>query len=129
VRHCFDVCLHRCPQPKFVRSVFFFSSRRRHTRFDCDWSSDVCSSDLPLRILTTESRHESIIRSVRLLGIGQDAIEYLPADNLGKIGRASCRERGVEFGGGRSSKKKKKASTWCDAETRVIRVVVRNGSE
>src|SRR2546430_7779771 len=27
-------------------SFFFFSSRRRHTRFDCDWSSDVCSSDL-----------------------------------------------------------------------------------
>src|SRR5256886_14620938 len=27
-------------------TVFFFSSRRRHTRFDCDWSSDVCSSDL-----------------------------------------------------------------------------------
>src|SRR2546427_582944 len=27
---------------------FFFSSRRRHTRFDCDWSSDVCSSDLSL---------------------------------------------------------------------------------
>src|SRR2546430_17735344 len=31
-----------------VELVFFFSSRRRHTRFDCDWSSDVCSSDLPL---------------------------------------------------------------------------------
>src|SRR5256886_10537257 len=30
-----------------MRAVFFFfSSRRRHTRFDCDWSSDVCSSDL-----------------------------------------------------------------------------------
>src|SRR2546430_8667448 len=27
-------------------TVCFFSSRRRHTRFDCDWSSDVCSSDL-----------------------------------------------------------------------------------
>src|SRR4051812_49702706 len=27
--------------------VFFFSSRRRHTRLTCDWSSDVCSSDLP----------------------------------------------------------------------------------
>src|SRR2546430_2707893 len=27
---------------------FVFSSRRRHTRFDCDWSSDVCSSDLGL---------------------------------------------------------------------------------
>src|SRR5690606_23584464 len=26
---------------------FFFSSRRRHTRFSRDWSSDVCSSDLP----------------------------------------------------------------------------------
>src|SRR2546427_3222640 len=30
----------------FVFFFFFFSSRRRHTRFDCDWSSDVCSSDL-----------------------------------------------------------------------------------
>src|SRR2546427_5397904 len=29
-----------------VERFFFFSSRRRHTRFDCDWSSDVCSSDL-----------------------------------------------------------------------------------
>src|SRR5882762_10638995 len=29
---------------------FFFSSRRRHTRFKCDWSSDVCSSDLKLYI-------------------------------------------------------------------------------
>src|SRR5580698_9616740 len=27
-------------------SLFFFSSRRRHTRLTCDWSSDVCSSDL-----------------------------------------------------------------------------------
>src|SRR5205085_3262359 len=30
----------------FIFCFFFFSSRRRHTRFDCDWSSDVCSSDL-----------------------------------------------------------------------------------
>src|SRR5688572_31869883 len=34
-------------QSDLVVMVFFFSSRRRHTRFDCDWSSDVCSSDLP----------------------------------------------------------------------------------
>src|SRR2546430_8755778 len=34
---------------------FFFSSRRRHTRFDCDWSSDVCSSDLAVL-----PRHRSI---------------------------------------------------------------------
>src|SRR2546430_2961887 len=31
----------------YLSFFFFFSSRRRHTRFDCDWSSDVCSSDLP----------------------------------------------------------------------------------
>src|SRR5260221_10476761 len=30
------------------RCVFFISSRRRHTRSLCDWSSDVCSSDLPV---------------------------------------------------------------------------------
>src|SRR2546430_12974326 len=30
----------------WLMKFFFFSSRRRHTRFDCDWSSDVCSSDL-----------------------------------------------------------------------------------
>src|SRR5215475_9307998 len=29
-----------------VETFFFFSSRRRHTRFSRDWSSDVCSSDL-----------------------------------------------------------------------------------
>src|SRR3989338_2108514 len=29
-----------------MEKVFFFSSRRRHTRWNCDWSSDVCSSDL-----------------------------------------------------------------------------------
>src|SRR2546430_11734625 len=34
-------------------SFFFFSSRRRHTRFDCDWSSDVCSSDLLAQFLET----------------------------------------------------------------------------
>src|SRR5690242_21227755 len=28
------------------KMYFFFSSRRRHTRLTCDWSSDVCSSDL-----------------------------------------------------------------------------------
>src|SRR5260370_25168206 len=41
---------------------FFFSSRRRHTRFKCDWSSDVCSSDLyslskPPWLFPGKSRH------------------------------------------------------------------------
>src|SRR5260370_37837464 len=31
--------------------IFFFSSRRRHTRFKCDWSSDVCSSDLDCHVV------------------------------------------------------------------------------
>src|SRR5690606_30748459 len=34
---------------------FFFSSRRRHTRFSRDWSSDVCSSDLTPPPLTNEA--------------------------------------------------------------------------
>src|SRR2546430_13121364 len=33
--------------------LFFFSSRRRHTRFDCDWSSDVCSSDLSPQMIVS----------------------------------------------------------------------------
>src|SRR5256886_4393470 len=39
------VIIFFCCQCLFL-FFFFFSSRRRHTRFDCDWSSDVCSSDL-----------------------------------------------------------------------------------
>src|SRR5256886_5684277 len=38
---------------------FFFSSRRRHTRFDCDWSSDVCSSDLKIPASPSEARLET----------------------------------------------------------------------
>src|SRR5690606_40575347 len=38
--------------------VFFFSSRRRHTRFSRDWSSDVCSSDLQWRL--PERIYESV---------------------------------------------------------------------
>src|SRR2546430_10042682 len=34
------------PRTCHYSRVFSFSRRRRHTRFDCDWSSDVCSSDL-----------------------------------------------------------------------------------
>src|SRR6266478_12950 len=39
---------------------FFFSSRRRHTRFDCDWSSDVCSSDLLAAVTTLLNRSITI---------------------------------------------------------------------
>src|SRR2546430_3792128 len=46
---------------------FFFSSRRRHTRFDCDWSSDVCSSDLGLfnRPYADARLHQEVERAKR----------------------------------------------------------------
>src|SRR5262249_60136751 len=38
-----------------ISRVFFFSSRRRHTRLVSDWSSDVCSSDLPCELNPSRS--------------------------------------------------------------------------
>src|SRR5882672_2238645 len=51
---------------------FFFSSRRRHTRSLCDWSSDVCSSDLPAQggegaPLTKQNRPAPFTKTLRLL--------------------------------------------------------------
>src|SRR3990167_5680221 len=43
----------------FYMKEFFFKSRSRDTRFDCDWSSDVCSSDLTRH--TTTSERELVI--------------------------------------------------------------------
>src|SRR5258706_2753797 len=89
------------------RCVFFFSSRRRHTRLVSDWSSDVCSSDLldgrsgapavaedaPLRPSSPYSASKAggdmqVLAYVRTYGI--DACITRGAN---KIGRASCRER------------------------------------
>src|SRR3989440_3932337 len=88
---------------------FFFSSRRRHTRSDRDWSSDVCSSDLPLardRLRRTLSgtacpwspdfplrstfRHwtRAAVRPTDQAGVGWGG------PRVKEIGRASCRERG-----------------------------------
>src|SRR5260370_38380298 len=61
---------------------FFFSSRRRHTRFKCDWSSDVCSSDLPVTqtpgrnvcTTSTRSRCASITASMDLYAIGVSSV-------------------------------------------------------
>src|SRR6266567_1054674 len=46
---------------------FFFSSRRRHTRFDCDWSSDVCSSDLVACLEEAATEVRRTLRSDRSL--------------------------------------------------------------
>src|SRR6266480_2425294 len=42
------------------QQVFFFSSRRRHTRLTCDWSSDVCSSDLILLAVLQSGIHHVV---------------------------------------------------------------------
>src|SRR2546430_4113781 len=88
--------------------VFFFSSRRRHTRFDCDWSSDVCSSDLAIfavamgRLVGSIQRGGDLAAPLALVGIVFVLLQVLPpihqvvGANLGsrtEIGRASCRER------------------------------------
>src|SRR5699024_12150632 len=87
--------------------VFFFSSRRRHTRSKRDWSSDVCSSDL-------EDVNQALHRALKEVvpgdilvvsggGFSERALmgELIAqrAQNAGiigmiiEIGRASCRER------------------------------------
>src|SRR5256886_8926571 len=46
--------------------LFVFSSRRRHTRFDCDWSSDVCSSDL---VVNTALAFPTVVVGLLLYGL------------------------------------------------------------
>src|SRR5690606_39586971 len=89
---------------------FFFSSRRRHTRFSRDWSSDVCSSDLEEWQARLRTRGAILFVGD---GLRRALFRVRPADQptrnasymshplrpsgplLGamKIGRASCRER------------------------------------
>src|SRR5689334_24085453 len=50
----------------FFFFFFFFSSRRRHTRWNCDWSSDVCSSDLQvLRLRRPVPARVAVLPDVR----------------------------------------------------------------
>src|SRR5438270_12909031 len=76
--------------------VFFFSSRRRHTIFDCDWSSDVCSSDLYKVQGKGKEAAAGLLADARALeeaGAFAVVLEAIPMDVARKIGRASCRER------------------------------------
>src|SRR2546430_4724107 len=84
---------------------FFFSSRRRHTRFDCDWSSDVCSSDLTDTRSGAVNGARSDQSNITLDGVDVNAdtkgyafTSVLPitqdsVQEFREIGRASCRER------------------------------------
>src|SRR5712664_3758596 len=77
---------------------FFFSSRRRHTRSDRDWSSDVCSSDLVSGVTISWS----------VLTGGGSVNAASSVTNASGIGRASCREKSVDLGGRRIIKKKRR---------------------
>src|SRR5688500_20099818 len=78
--------------------VFFFSSRRRHTRLQGDWSSDVCSSDLDMSgdgIPALARVKKELMRLAKKYdGAGRPvpAGDRFPVGTR-EIGRASCRER------------------------------------
>src|SRR5437764_3074625 len=71
----------RCSQREYVKQtrrpiiLFFFSSRRRHTRYIGDWSSDVCSSDLQFQQSEWGRTDEESLR--RKLEYCQDTMELL----------------------------------------------------
>src|SRR4051812_49677276 len=104
---------------RFIFFFFFFSSRRRHTRLTCDWSSDVCSSDLRPSSSPQGPAPTWSSRSAKTMSAPAPA-ESCSASSVSnawlgaaavcvrQIGRASCRERGESSGGGGSFKKKKR---------------------
>src|SRR2546430_17101311 len=64
-------------------NFFFFSSRRRHTRFDCDWSSDVCSSDLVRGRAYTVFAYESRAFRARLAELlARESFDLVHMDSL-----------------------------------------------
>src|SRR3989449_9209589 len=64
--------------------LFFFSSRRRHTRCSRDWSSDVCSSDL----LLYATMNTASVVSFRLSGSGTNTVTspQIPTNPGGQVG-------------------------------------------
>src|SRR5256885_3282921 len=97
-----------CTDASSLPWFFFFSSRRRHTRLQGDWSSDVCSSDLrPLERLgrgvlfaagllhrwARDAKGAQSHTSARRLPPRDLSTEFVH-NHVDKIGRASCRERG-----------------------------------
>src|SRR5438309_10580885 len=82
---------------------FFFSSRRRHTRWNCDWSSDVCSSDLRRERLRVDRADEADDRLVgvpgeaRVRGVGRRRRDGVERDGRsGGVDRSEERRVGKE---------------------------------
>src|SRR6266516_3541903 len=75
---------------KDKRLIFFFSSRKWHTRSYGDWSSDVCSSDLARGVGEPDRKPRPSAARRQLEP--RSRIGRAAADGR-EIGRASCRER------------------------------------
>mgnify|MGYP007013710031 CR=1 FL=1 len=73
----------------FFFYFFFFKQKTAYELVDCDWSSDVCSSDL-LSMFETISKMYMYCNPWKL---GTPMLVFWYPGNDGKIGRASCRER------------------------------------
>src|SRR6266480_219094 len=69
---------------------FFFSSRRRHTRLTCDWSSDVCSSDLRDVAVAKPGEDERVEAALKRDGFnptrGELRVEALPFEHVARQG-------------------------------------------
>src|SRR4030066_1810069 len=72
--------------------LFFFSSRRRHTRFKCDWSSDVCSSDLMIALIKAAKDAEEA--KVGLMGRSWPA--KIVTDMLARVENDATRPEGLD---------------------------------
>src|SRR6266487_3450665 len=69
VKRTLDTLCMECTDKLVVIGVFFFSSRRRHTRWTGDWSSDVCSSDLSRPLVFCWQKAIRVHRWLREIGI------------------------------------------------------------
>src|SRR5437763_1263552 len=82
--------------------LFFFSSRRRHTRYIGDWSSDVCSSDLDSGDWRTNATAAGVYtRVLKSVGPGDIVVEHVASDQTaealpGIIDRSEERRVGKE---------------------------------
>src|SRR5690242_5032314 len=78
----------------YVDFYFFFSSRRRHTRLTCDWSSDVCSSDLDaglgVRVHANQlGEGPGVQLAVELNAASADHCTHLSADDIEALAGSS----------------------------------------